>query len=440
MSLFKACDIRGIAGQELTPEIARQIGNATVTVLKARTLTVGRDMRLSSDDLSASLVQGILEAGCSVYDLGRIPTEISYFAINHLQSDGGVMVTASHNPAEYNGMKICGLGAVPIDYDGGIGDIENLVANNKYVTSSSPGLVIQHSLLTAYTEHVFLMKPLIQPVKIVVDAGNGMAGLLMPYVVEKLPQVEVIPLFWELDGHFPNHGPNPMTPSSTQQLKKQVVDLKADFGIAFDGDADRIVFVDECGKLIKSDIILMLAAQVFLQQVPGCTIVYDLRCSKAVPESIIKQGGIPVESKVGHTNLKKAMREHNAMFAGELSGHYYFRENSYSDSSLIMLLRILEIVTRESIPFSKLVERYSCYYASGEISFKVNDQQKIIAEIAKYYATGKHSRLDGLTVRFENWWFNVRCSITEPYLRLNIEADTLKKLQEKTVELRTLIE
>jgi len=435
MTIFKPCDIRGIAGGELTPKIARKIGNASVQVLKAKQIVLGYDMRLSSKELCNAFTEGVTDAGCDVIDIGLIPTEVCYFAVSHLSTDGGVMITASHNPAKYNGFKICSRNSTPIDYTNGIGEIETVVQNNCYIIAKAKGKVTSCCMLNQYIEHISPHILKTKKMRIIADTGNGMGGVLMRRLADKLPAIDMIPLFWELDGNFPNRGPNPMTPASTEELRKRVVKENADFGIAFDGDADRLMFVDEKGKLINADVILMLIAERYLRSNPGSTVVYDLRCSMAVSELISRLGGVPILSKVGHTNIKKMMREHNAIFAGELSGHYYFKENSFSDSSSVTMLNMLEILSNTNKPLSEMVMEHSPYCASGEISFQIDNKSHVINKLKQIHDDAEISLLDGLTIRYTDWWFNIRQSITEPYIRLNIEAKTTDQLELKKKEL-----
>ena len=439
MSIYKTCDIRGIAGKSLTVKVAQALGNATVQVLKAQNLVLGHDMRKSSDELCQAFITGATDAGCDIVNIGLVPTEICYFAISHLSADGGVMITASHNPAEYNGMKFCSANSFPVDYAGGIGEIQALVEQHSYYHAATPGYISTQNLFTAYINHCLQFAPNIKRMTLVADTGNGMAGTIMPHFVDNFKTIDFIPLFWELDGTFPNRGPNPLAPASTERLCKKVIEDQADLGIAFDGDADRLVFIDEKGTIVKPDVILMLLAELYLEDNPGSTIVYDQRCSRAVPEFISNLGGVPVQSKVGHTNVKKTMRKYNAIFAGELSGHYYFQENYFSDASSIALLKVLGILSSNKTSLSKITENMSPYFSTGEISYQVADQEAMIEKVRSRYSKGEYSTFDGLTINYPDWWLNIRPSITEPYLRLNLECNSAAKLETLQAELQKVI-
>ena len=442
-ALFKAYDVRGIAPQDLSPELAYRIGQALVLELKVDAIAVGRDMRVTGPLLSAGLIDGIRDQGADVTDLGLVSTDALYFAVGKYGFPAGVMITASHNPPEYNGFKICRSEARAVSFDDGIKQIRDLaVANDFPQVAGKRGDLLTKDVLSAYAEHVLGMIDVrkLKPLKVAIDAGNGMAGKTVPIVFKTLP-IEIIPLYFELDGHFPNHLANPIEPENVRDLQKTVVDNKCDLGIAFDGDADRMFLIDEQGRAVGGDMVTAMVAISLLKKYPGAAVCYNLICSRSVPEAIVANGGRPVRTPVGHSLIKKIMREEDAIFGGEHSGHFYFRDNWYADSGVIAALTVLELVSEQGKPPSEVLAPLDTRKRSGEINMKVADAKAVMAVVEKQYvaAGGKVDHLDGVTIDFPEWWFSLRASNTEPLLRLNVEADTAELLAEKSAKVQALI-
>ncbi len=442
LGIFKSYDIRGIYPEELDEHASEKIGIATVQFLKSikdgvENIVVGRDCRLSSNVLAKSLMKGIQEAGVNSIDIGEVSTDVTYFAVGHFEYDAGITVTASHNPSEYNGFKICHEKAMPISLDTGLSKISELSRQTRLASTGLPGKISEKNILYEYKKHVRRFAGHIRPLKIVVDAGNGMAGKMVPLIFKGLP-CKIVPLYFNLDGNFPNHDPDPLNKKNLQDLQKKVRTTKSHLGVAFDGDADRCVFVDENGQVIGCDLISAVIAKELLKQEKGAAIVYDLRSSSILPEEIKASGGIPFRERVGHSHIKVTMREQNALFGGELSGHYYFRDNYFADSGIIALLTVLSILSKKNVPMSNLIAPLKRYYATGEVNFKVEEKEKKIDEIAEHFKGGKIDYIDGITVQFKDWWFNVRRSNTEPFLRLNLEGKTkaiMEKRQKQIVDI-----
>ena len=450
-SIFKAYDIRGLYGEQLDEQAAWKIGHATAQFLRsmvhgynrglanAQSICVGRDMRTHSPSLAKSLIEGMNAAGANVIDIGMIDTPQIYFAINHLGTCGGIQITASHNPAQYNGFKISGQQAKPIGVDTGLKDIKHIATALLHTLGKPDGAVEHCDITAAYKQHV--LKFLIgkhRPIKMVVDASNGMAGKAAPIIFGDLEGVEMVGLNLTHDGTF-KHDPNPLVDSNLAELKKAVVKEKADFGTCFDGDGDRLMMVDEKGKTITCDIMTALMTPYFLKTNPGSTIVYDLRSSHVVQEEILKYGGTPRRERVGHAFMKKTLRDSHACFGGELSGHFYYRDNYCADSGVITLVHMINILGATDTPVSELVAPLQRYAASGEVNFQVEDKEAMMQELARQYSQGQVDDLDGVTVQFKDWWFNVRPSNTEPLLRLNVEASTPEMLNEKLEELKAML-
>jgi len=444
--IFKAYDIRGIYPEQLNEEDAWKIGCATARFLpalltgyqrgqaNAKSLCVGRDMRTHSEVISKALIEGMNAAGVDVIDIGMIDTPQMYFAINHLGTCGGVQVTASHNPAKYNGFKISGLGARPVGADTGLKDIKHIATALLHTKGKVNGSVKKCDLTGEYKKHVLkFLKPNVKNLKVAVDASNGMAGKMVPAVFGDLP-IEIIGLNFKHAGTF-KHEPNPLLEENLAEVKLAVKKNKCDFGICFDGDADRLMMVDEKAKNISCDLLTALMAPYFLSKEPGSIVVYDLRSSWVVAEEIINNGGTPRRERVGHAFMKKALRDSHAVFGGELSGHFYYRENFWADSGLITFVHVLNIVSNENVPISELIKPLRRYYSSGEINYQVDDKQAKMDEIAKKYKDADIDTLDGVTVRYKDWWFNCRPSNTEPLLRLNVEAKSKKLFDEKLSEI-----
>lgn len=442
-SIFKSYDVRGVFPETLNPEVAKTIGAATANYLHAQKIVVGRDMRESSVPLFDGLVKGILSQGCDVLDIGLCSTDMLYIAVGHTGADGGIMITASHNPGKDNGLKLCRKEAAPIGMGSGLEEIRDACLKNNFILSSKNGKVIPTSILPVYLQRCLslIRAQHIKPITLVVDAGNGMGGLTWKEIQSHLP-VKTIPLFFELDGTFPNHIPNPLIPENVVMLQEAVLKHRADMGIAFDGDADRAAFVDEKGVSVSGSEVTALISEYLLQNPSnkGKTILYDLRTSKVVPALIQKNGGTPLVTRVGHSHIKKIMKEKNALFAGELSGHYYFRENYNADSGMMAALILLQILSQRGGTLSELVAPLrENWHHSGEINFVVQDKEAKLNELKAKYTNGTIAELDGITIDFGDWWFNVRASNTEPYLRLNLEATTSKLLKEKKDELSLLL-
>ena len=436
--IFKAYDIRGVYGTELTEELACRIGRAFVTFLGGcRKVVIGRDMRPHSVPLLHALSRGIQEQGADVIDLGLCSTPMCYHANGWLNADAGIMITASHNTGEWNGFKLCRAQAVPISGSTGIADIERIVADGSFAKPGGRrGSLSSYDILREYTAHVRRFSHLKKPVRVAIDYANAM-GI---YEAKALPsQIEIDPLFDTLDGSFPNHEANPLHLATLEALQARVRPGGYAFGVAFDGDADRAGFVDETGEVIPMDLITALIAQDILTTRKG-VIFYDLRSSWVVKEVIESMGGTPMMSRVGHAFIKQQMREHDALFAGELSGHYYFRDNYTTESSAMAVLSIANIVSRAGKPLSELIAPMRKYRASGEINTRVTgDPRQILQEIKTAYSDGRCYELDGVSVEYKDWWFNVRCANTEPLVRLNVEAKTEKKMFEKRDALLALI-
>jgi phosphomannomutase len=439
-TIFKSYDIRGKVPDQLNANIAYAIGRAVATYLNPKTIAVGRDVRLSSDELTERLVSGLTRSGVDVIDLGLVSTDGMYFAVGKYGYDGGIMVTASHNPAAYNGFKICRKDAVPLSGEKGIQQIRDIITTGDYRDSSGTGKVIPRDIADDYTMHAlsFVDRDKLFPATIVIDAGNGIGGLTLPGVFGHLPQ-RIIPMYFEPDGRFPNHPASPIEPENTEELRKRVVEEGADFGAAFDGDADRMFLVDDKGRLLGGDVVVALVAKALLQKEPGATILYNAICSKMVPEIITKYGGNPIKTPVGHALIKPLMKEHNAVFGGEHSGHFYFRNNWFADSGLIALLVCLEVIGQARKPLSELVAKIDPYFRSGEINSTVTDAPAVMKKIRTHYKDEEPDLIDGVSIDFDDWWFNVRSSNTEPLLRLNVEASSPELLEEKTEEVLALI-
>ncbi|HPS54051.1 MAG TPA: phosphomannomutase/phosphoglucomutase [Sedimentisphaerales bacterium] len=449
-AIFKAYDIRGVYGDQFDEEDAWKIGYASANFLRslltgysrgqanAHSICVGRDMRSHSDPLAKALMRGMNATGTNVIDIGMVDTPQMYYAINHFGTCGGVQVTASHNPAKYNGFKISGIGAKPVGVDTGLKDIEHIALALLHTKGIEDGGIEKYDITEDYKKHVLkFLKPGLKQLKVAIDASNGMAGKVVPIIFGDLP-IKIVPINFKHDGTF-KHDPNPLVEENLAELKEVIKAEKCDFGICFDGDADRLMMVDEKGQNIGCDLITALMVPYFLEIQPASTIVYDLRSSLVVSEEIIKHGGIPRRERVGHSFMKKALRDSHAIFGGELSGHFYYRDNFSADSGMITLTHVLNIVSAANKPVSELIAPLRRYFSSGEVNFKVEDKQAKMKELAKIYSSGNVDWLDGVTVRFKEWWFNCRPSNTEPLLRLNVEAKTEEMLNEKFSELASNI-
>jgi phosphomannomutase len=439
--IFKAYDIRGIVPTELNEAIARQIGTAFQFVLDAEdrangnAVVVSRDMREHSPGIEKALIEGITAGGLDVVEIGLATTPMNYFAIAHLKTAGGVQVTASHNPAEYNGLKFSRHGARPVSGDHGIALMEEKVKAGDLPVAAKPGTVTQANVSEAYSKHIlaFLRGDTSRRLKVAVDAANGMGTIDKP-ILEAM-NIELIPLYFELDGRFPNHEANPLKEENLHDLMKAVREHKADLGVSFDGDADRAAFIDETGEAIGSDLMTGLIAGELLKREPGKAVVYDLRSSRAVAEYIQENGGVPVRERVGHSFIKATMRQKSAIFGGELAGHYYFRDHSYADCPLLTVVEVLNLMRQKRAPLSGLIRPLQRYFKSPEINFEVEDKQGKMDELARRYADAEIDYLDGITLSYPDWWANVRPSNTEPFLRLVLEAKTSTELESQKEEL-----
>lgn len=432
--IFKAYDIRGIYPQELDEEIAYKVGRALVVFFRKKklNLVVGSDNRLSSPSLKKNLVKGILDQGGNVIDVGLSTTPMLYFAVARYRFDGGVEVTSSHNPARYNGFKIVGAGAVPVSGKTGIKKIQGLVTVSKF-RDGKRGKIVKKNILADYLKfNLKLLKAKkIKRLKAVIDSGNAVPGILVGPLKKRMP-LKIIPLFEKLDGSFPNHTPDPLKKENLKALQKKVLKEKADLGLAFDGDGDRIIFVDQKGNIIGGDLILALMAKQILKEKPGQKILYDIRSGNIVPETIKSSGGISVVERIGHAFIRERMRKEKIIFGGELSGHYYFKDHFYSESPLVIFFGILETISREEKPFSRIMAPFKKYFNSGEINFRTENKKELLKKLERKFKDGKVSKLDGLRVDFKDWWFLVRPSNTEPLIRLVIEAKNKKLLKQKT--------
>ena len=450
-SIFKAYDIRGLYPDQLDEEAAWKIGNASAQFLRsllrgyergqanAQCVCVGRDMRTHSRSLTHALIEGMNATGANVIDLGLIDTPQMYFAINHLGTCGGVQVTASHNPAQYNGFKVSGLQAKPVGADTGLKDIKHIATALRHTKGPAGGSVESVDLSDEYRKHVLkFLNPKVKGLKIVVDASNGMAGKMVPIIFGAVP-VEIIPLNFTHDGSF-KHDPNPLVESNLAELKETIKKENAHAGFCFDGDADRLMMVDETGMNIPADLMVAMMVPYFLKNEPAATtVIYDLRSSWVVKEEIQKYGGTPRRDRVGHAFMKKTLRDTHGVFGGELSGHFYYRDNFYADSGMITLSHMLNIIFEAGKPLSEIVKPLRRYFASSEINFKVDQKEEMMKEIAKKYKDGQKDDLDGITIQYKDWWFNCRASNTEPLLRLNVEAKTKELLDGKLSELKTML-
>ncbi len=444
--IFKAYDVRGVYPGEIDEDAARAIGAAFVVYLQATRIAVSRDMRLSSPALAAAFVDGATSQGCDVVDYGMMATDMLYFAVAKDAHDGGVQITASHNPKQYNGMKMVRKGAWPLSGDEGLAEIRQMIMDGAIPPAAARrGVVTTKNVLEPYVEHVmsFIDAPVVKPFNVVLDAGSGMGGLVAPRLFERLP-CKTTRLCFDIDGRFPNHEANPLIEDNRKDIVARVVAEKADVGIAWDGDADRCFFIDGAGEFVSGDFVTALLAEAFLLKHPGATVIYDLRASYAVKDTVARLGGTSLMNRVGHAFFKTRMRETNAVFGGEVTGHYYFRDNFFADNGFIPALLILELMSKKGQSLHELLKPLAQkYFISGEINTKLKNMSevppKLVALAAKYADAPNVYELDGISVEYPDWHFNVRASNTEPLLRLNLEATTPEKMAEKRDEVLTLI-
>jgi phosphomannomutase len=441
--VFKAYDIRGVYPDELDEAGAEAIGCAYVEQFEPRRIAVGRDMRLSGETMQAAAMRGAAAAGADVLDLGLIGTEMLYFAVGELGLDGGLTVTASHNPKQYTGMKIVRRGALPVGGESGLLDVRDRAMSRDQVPGpGASGHVEPYDIWPAYVDRVlsFVDVSAIGPLRVVIDAANGMAGAMLPPVLERLP-VDSVRCFFDPDGSFPNHEPNPLLPENREFIVARTLEEQADLGVAFDGDADRCFFVDDTGEFVPGDFVTALLAASILDKEPGAKIIYDVRASWAVPETIERAGGTALINRVGHAFIKHRMRKEDAAFAGEVSGHYYFREFSQADSGVVPFLLMLELVSKQGRKLSELLRPYrDTYFITGELNTPVSDVALKLQELKERFGPeGEISHLDGISVAAADWHFNVRPSNTEPLLRLNLEARSRELMERKRDEVLELI-
>ncbi len=447
MKVFGAYDIRGVYPDALNEEITYKAARALVVYLDARAVAVGRDMRLSSPALAEAALRGIADQGAQAIDLGMTSTDELYFAVGKFGYPAGIMITASHNPGQYNGLKMCREEAIPLSDKSGLEDIRDSILQNDFPTPAQTFPIQKVDVLDAFVEHAlgFVDIGKIRPMKIVADAGNGMAGMVLPRVFAKIPQCELIPLYFELDGHFPHHPASPIEPENMEDLQRAAQSHSADIGVAFDGDADRMFITDENANLIDGATVTAMVATSMLRKHPGSTILYNLISSRDVPEAIERAGGKAVRTRVGHSFIKPQMRSENAIFGGEHSGHFYFRDNFYADSGLIAFLHVLELLSEEHKTVSELAAPFHTRFSSGEINTRFESQSAVKAKVQEIVQTYERQpgasvdMLDGVTVNFSDWWFNVRGSNTEPFLRLNVEGDTAVRMEHGRDEVLAVI-
>ncbi len=444
-SIFKAYDVRGLYPSEINEDAARLIGRGFVAYLGATRIAVSRDMRLSSPSVAAAFSDGAREQGADVVDYGMLGTDMMYFAVARDGHDGGAQITASHNPKEYNGIKLVRREAFPLSGDAGIGDIRDMIAGDALPPAAArPGGISQMDVFDDYVKHVlsFIDPSIVKPFDVVLDAGNGIAGMVAPKLFERLP-CRTTELCFEVDGTFPNHEANPLIEENRRDIVERVVRDKADIGIAWDGDADRCFFIDGTGEFIAGDFVTALLAEAFLLKHPGAKVVYDVRASYAVKDIVAKYGGTALMNRVGHAFFKRRMREEGAIFGGEVTGHYYFRDNFYADNGFIPALLILELMSRKGQTLAELLAPLrEKYFISGEINTRVGDMnavQQRIDGLAAKYSGGNVYMLDGVSAEFPDWHFNVRPSNTEPMLRLNLEATTAELMERKRDEVLAFI-
>ena len=436
--VFKAYDVRGIYPGEIDEDGARAIGRAYVEQFEPKRIAVGRDMRVSSPSMAAATIEGAASAGADVVDIGLVGTEMLYAAVGHLELDGGIQVTASHNPKEYTGMKIVRRGAMPVGGDSGLLDIRDRAMSGARHQTGPQGTVREEDVFPPFVDKVlsFIDIDEVPALNLVIDAANGMAGVMLPPVLERLPKLEGQPFYFEPDGTFPNHEPNPLLPENREFIVRKTIELGAALGVAFDGDADRCFFVDDTGEFVPGDFVTALLAESMLEKHPGSKVIYDVRASWAVPETIERAGGSPLINRVGHAFIKQRMREEDAVFGGEVSGHYYFRDFYQADSGVVPFLLMVERIASRGRRLSELLRPYrERYFLTGELNVPVSDVAVKLQEIKERFGgEGRVSHLDGISIEAEDWHFNVRPSNTEPLLRLNLEARSQEVMERKRDE------
>jgi phosphomannomutase len=439
--IFKRYDVRGVYPTQLNEEMAYQVGRCFASMLAAKTIACGRDMRPSGVSLFEAFARGVTESGADVVDVGLVSTDALYFAVGKYGYDGGVMITASHNPARYNGMKFTGAKAQAISLDTGLADIRDRIQSGRLPDKAAkPGKIIRQEVLEDFAKHClsFINPANVKPFKIAIDAGNGMAGKIVEPVFAHLP-CQLIPLYFELDGNFPNHPASPLEPENMRDLQAAVLKHGCDLGVAFDGDADRMFLVDEKANLISGDIVTALVAMTTLRHYPGSKILYNIICSRSVPEVIERHGGIPRRSPVGHSLIKKMMADEDIRFGGEHSGHFYFKDNWYADSGMIALMQCLEAFSERDKPVSEIIAPIDTRFRSGEINSEVTDITGKLKKLEERHKKAQLDYFDGLTISYPDCWMNIRASNTEPLLRLNVEGDTRAVMEKHRDEALALI-
>ena len=442
-SIFKAYDVRGLVPSQLHAEVARRIGRAFVDYLGAKRIAVGRDCRLSSPEIAAAFVAGARSQGAQVTDIGVVGTDMLYYHVAAHDLDGGAIVTASHNPKEWNGVKLVRRGALALSGDAGIKEIREWLGEGRYAETPEPsGGLQQASVREDYARHClsFVNPALVPQLKVVLDTANGMGVVGAEAIFPRLPSIQTVRMYFELDGTFPNHPADPLLEENRRDVVERVLAEGADLGIAWDGDADRCFFVDDRGEYVPGDFVTAILGEVFARREPGAKIVYDVRASRAVADRVGAAGGVALMNRVGHAFIKKRMRDERAIFGGEVSGHFYFRENWFADNGMIPALLVLEHLGREGLRLSEILAPLrQRYHISGEINSRVADVERAVARIEERYGDGRLSRLDGISVDYDDWHFNVRPSNTEPLLRLNLEAASGAEMQRRRDEVISVI-
>ncbi len=439
MSIFKAYDIRGTYPDQVDATTARKIGAAFARFLGAKRLVVGRDMRTMAPEIQDAVIDGILDQGCDVIDIGLASTPMTYFAIGKLDCDGGLCVTASHNPKQYIGFKLCRAEARPLSADHGIPDIQEMVEADDLAPADARGKRDMVDVKSDFIDTIAGFADGIRPMKLVVDYANGMGANEAPSIFAKIPGLEIVPLYEELDGTFPNHEANPLHEPNLDDLRAKIKEVGAPMGIAFDGDADRCAFVDEAGRTVHADLSTVILARGMLERHPGKGIIYDLRSSKVVPEEIERLGGRPVRERVGHSFMKETMRKEDCIGGGELSGHFYFGEFYFTDCGVLACVLVLNQLSKEGRTLKDAADELRRYYPTGEINFRVEDKAAALKQIEETFSDAEIDHLDGVTATYSDWWVNVRPSNTEPYLRMCLEADTQELMEQRKAQLVSML-
>jgi phosphomannomutase len=440
--IFKAYDVRAIHPTQINGEVARRVGRAFVDYLKAKTIAVGRDVRVSSPEIAGGFIEGALSEGANVVDIGVVGTDMMYFYVASHDLDGGAIITASHNPKEYNGIKMVRRGALALSGDSGIKEIKEAIMAGRFADAGTKrGQRTERTIRDEYADKVlsFVEAGRIPPLKAVLDTGNGMGAVGAEAIFPRLP-LKLVKMYFELDGTFPNHPPDPLEEENRREIMERVVSEKADLGIAWDGDADRCFFVDDTGQFVPGDFLTALLGEAFVRKEPGAKIVYDVRASRAVQDRVAAAGGVALMHRVGHAFIKKRMRDENAVFGGEVSGHFYFRENWFADNGMIPAVLVLEMLGKQGRRFSELLAPLRAkYFISGEINSRVKDVAAVVPRIEAKYRDARITKIDGISVDYPDWHFNVRASNTEPLVRLNLEAYSPPDMQRHRDEVLALI-